>query len=145
MKPHRIDGVSLTFGVFFLVLAGWYLSARLVDLDLPMMGWSVAGGLILLGLLGLVGALRNSRAADRTEEAAGVAPAGDEGPGGLPVADADRVPIAERLRAALDDGRLTFTEYNERLQQAYTALTYAELDQVLAGLETPQAPSGSAE
>ena len=33
MKSHRTDGVSLTFGLFFLVLAAWYLLARLS-------GWS---------------------------------------------------------------------------------------------------------
>jgi hypothetical protein len=148
MKSHRTDGVSLTFGVFFLVLAAWYPLARMIDLDLPMMGWSVAGGLILLGLLGLVGALRSSRG---TEPTAPVAPdavtasAEDGGPAGLPVADTDRAPVAERLRAALDEGRLTFTEYNQRLQQAYTALTYEELDRVLAGLEARQAPGGPAE
>jgi Domain of unknown function (DUF1707) len=145
MKSHRTDGVSLTFGVFFLVLAAWYLLARLVDVDLPMAGWSVAGGLILLGLLGLVGALRSNRAAGPAPATAAEAAAPvDESPSGQPVTDTDRAPIAERLRAALDEGRLTFTEYNERLQQAYTALTYEELDRVLAGLPAPQAPSGPA-
>jgi hypothetical protein len=144
MKPHRIDGVSLTFGLFFLVLAAWYLLAQLVHVDLPMMGWSLAGGLILLGLLGLVGALRSSRAADPTPAAEGAVPVEDESPGGQPVTDTDRAPVAERLRAALDEGRLTFTEYNERLQQAYTALTYEELDQVLTGLEERRAPGGPA-
>jgi hypothetical protein len=144
MKSHRTDGVSLTFGVVFLVIAGWYLAARLVELDLPAMGWSVAGGLILLGLLGLVGALRTSRAGDAAPAATGAGPAveGAPRPAGDPVADADRAPIAERLRAALDDGRLSFTEYNERLQLAYTAITYEELDRAVAGLEVPQSPSG---
>jgi hypothetical protein len=159
MKSHRTDGVSLTFGLVFLVMAGWYLAARLVDLDLPMMGWSVAGGLILLGLLGLAGALRSGRAAAAGAAGTGAAdgaaqgggpadPAGLAGaaarPAGQPVADADRAPIAERLRAALDDGRLSFTEYNERLQQAYTAITYQELDGVLTGLEPDRAPGGAA-
>jgi Domain of unknown function (DUF1707) len=145
MKSHRTDGVSLTFGVFFLVLSAWYLLARLVDVDLPMAGWSVAGGLILLGLLGLVGALRSNRSAGPAPATAaqGAAPA-DESPGGQPVTDTDRAPIAERLRAALDEGQLTFTEYNERLQQAYTALTYEELDRVVAGLPAPAAPGGPA-
>jgi hypothetical protein len=142
MKSHRTDGVSLTFGVFFLVLAAWYLLARLVNLDLPALGWSVAGSLILLGLLGLVGALRAGRTAS-PQVGAGDAPAAvpvhspDE-----PVADADRAPVAERLRAALDDGRLTFTEYNERLQQAYTAITYEELDRAVAGLTPARSADG---
>lgn len=151
MKSHRTDGVSLTFGLVFLVMAGWYLAARLVDLDLPMMGWAVAGALIVLGLLGLAGALRTSRAAAGADVTARggdaadtAAPAGAASrPAGQPVADADRAPIAERLRAALDDGRLSFTEYNERLQQAYTAITYDELDRVVAGLEPHRAPGGS--
>jgi hypothetical protein len=153
MKSHRTDGVSLTFGVVFLLLAAWYVAARLVDLDLPMVGWSVAGGLIVLGLLGLVGALRSTKPA--TGAAAVDAGKGADTPtlvdatarpAGQPVADADRAPVAERLRAALDDGRLTFTEYNERLQQAYTAITYEELDRVLAGLENRplDRPAGAA-
>jgi hypothetical protein len=61
MKTHRTDGVSLTFGLIFLFIAGWWLVARGVQLDSPQIGWFLAGGLILLGLLGLVGALRSSR------------------------------------------------------------------------------------
>jgi hypothetical protein len=136
MKSHRTDGVSLTFGVFFLVLAAWYLLARLVHLDLPAFGWSVAGGLILLGLLGLVGALRSGRTAGASPEvgAGDAPPAVAQHAPGEPVTDADRAPVADRLRTALDDGRLTFTEYNERLQQAYTAITYEELDRAVTGL-----------
>jgi Domain of unknown function (DUF1707) len=148
MKSHRTDGVSLSFGLVFLLIAGWYLAARLVDLHLATMGWSVAGGLILLGLLGLAGALRTSRTAGA--DGTGV-PAGGEAdaptlawppsrPVGQEVTDAERAPVAERLRAALDDGRLSFTEYNERLQQAYTAITYEELDRVVTGLEAPTRP-----
>jgi hypothetical protein len=142
MKSHRTDGVSLTFGVFFLVLAAWYLLARLVRLELPALGWSVAGGLILLGLLGLVGALRTSRTTKAAPAQGAGAPAADTGRGGEPVTDADRAPVAERLRAALDEGSLTFTEYNERLQQAYTAITYEELDRAMDGLSTGQPAGG---
>ncbi len=149
MKAHRTDGVSLTFGLVFLVFVGWYVAARLVDLNLPMVGWTVAGGLILLGLLGLVGALRAGRTrpdggAGRTAATAGgpsVAAPGAPLPGAR-VADADRAPVAEQLRVALEDGRLSFTEYNERLQSAYVAVTYEELDRVLDGLDTPRAPDG---
>lgn len=35
---------------------------------------------------------------------------------------------------ALDEGRLNLHEYDERLQQAYAATTYADLDQLLADL-----------
>ncbi|MFV2087166.1 hypothetical protein, partial [Micromonospora sp. LOL_021] len=61
MKRHRTDGVSLTFGLIFILIAGWWLIAQSVDVPLPRVGWIVAGGLILLGVLGLVGALRSGR------------------------------------------------------------------------------------
>ncbi|WFE23438.1 hypothetical protein O7621_09205 [Solwaraspora sp. WMMD937] len=61
MKRHRTDGVSLTFGLIFLLIAGWWLIAQSVNLPLPRVGWIVAGGLILIGVLGLVGALRSGR------------------------------------------------------------------------------------
>ncbi|GAB3798666.1 hypothetical protein [Micromonospora zhanjiangensis] len=63
MKAHRTDGVSLTFALLFLAVLGWWLAARLFDLSSPALGWFVAGGLILLGLLGLLGALRSGRPA----------------------------------------------------------------------------------
>ena len=49
-------------------------------------------------------------------------------------ADADRHAVAEKLRAALDEGRLDLHEYDERLQQAYAAKTYGELDLLLTDL-----------
>jgi hypothetical protein len=61
MKAHRIDRVSLAFGLVFLVIVGFWLIARTVDVRLPAVGWFVAGGLILFGLLGLVGSLRSGR------------------------------------------------------------------------------------
>lgn len=57
MKFHRTDPVSLTFSLIFLAIAGWWLLAQFVDLALPAVGWFVAGALILLGILGLLGAL----------------------------------------------------------------------------------------
>jgi hypothetical protein len=61
MKAHRTDTVSLTFALIFLALVGWWLAARFVDLPLPEVGWVVAAALILLGVLGLVSALRSGR------------------------------------------------------------------------------------
>ena len=61
MKRHGTDAVSLTFGLIFSLIAGWWFTAQFVDIPLPQVGWVVAGGLILLGLLGLVGALRSGR------------------------------------------------------------------------------------
>ena len=49
-------------------------------------------------------------------------------------ADADRQRVADQLQAALGEGRLELTEYDERLQEAYTARTYGDLDRLLADL-----------
>ena len=51
---------------------------------------------------------------------------GDHEPHHL-AADADRQRVADRLRDALDAGRLTLSEYDERLGAAYRARTYGEL------------------
>ncbi|SCG55466.1 protein of unknown function [Micromonospora coxensis] len=48
--------------------------------------------------------------------------------------DGDRQTVADRLRVAVDEGRLSLAEYDERLQRAYGARTYGELDAVLADL-----------
>ena len=42
--------------------------------------------------------------------------------------------MAERLQAALNEGRLTLSEYDERLKQTYAARTYGELDRLLDDL-----------
>ena len=52
----------------------------------------------------------------------------------LRAADADRQFVAERLQAALNEGRLTLSEYDERLKQTYAARTYGELDRMLDDL-----------
>ncbi|WP_240669889.1 DUF1707 SHOCT-like domain-containing protein [Actinoplanes solisilvae] len=49
-------------------------------------------------------------------------------------ADEDRRQVGDQLRAALEEGRLTLTEYDERLQGAYEAKTYADLDRLLTDL-----------
>jgi hypothetical protein len=61
MRPHRTDKVSLIFGLLFLAVTGWWLITQTLDFGLPAIGWFVAGGLILFGLLGLFGALRSAR------------------------------------------------------------------------------------
>jgi hypothetical protein len=68
MKPHRLDAVSLAFGAVFLLIAGWWLIGQRIDLGLPQLGWLVALGLIGLGALGLIGALRNRQPARSTSE-----------------------------------------------------------------------------
>jgi hypothetical protein len=52
-------------------------------------------------------------------------------------ADADRQAVADKLKAALDEGRLDLGEYDERLQQAYAAKTYGELEGLLTDLPVP--------
>lgn len=74
MKAHRTDLVSFAFGLLFLALALWWLLARILGLTLPPVGWFLAGALVVIGLLGLVGALRSGRHADRSP-AAGTPPA----------------------------------------------------------------------
>jgi hypothetical protein len=58
-------------------------------------------------------------------------------------ADADRHQVADRLRTALEEGRLDLTEYDERLQGAYAAKTYGDLDRLLSDLPNaaPVVPS----
>jgi len=46
---------------------------------------------------------------------------------GLRAADHDRQEVVDRLRTALDDGRLTLDEYLDRMGRAYQAVTYADL------------------
>src|ERR1700691_3081484 len=48
-------------------------------------------------------------------------------PRNLRASDADRERVAERLREAAGDGRLTMDELDERLDAVYAAKTYAEL------------------
>jgi hypothetical protein len=57
----------------------------------------------------------------------------------LRASDADRSAVAQRLQVAVDEGRLTLTDYDERLQQTYAARTYGELERVTADL--PAAPA----
>ncbi|MFU8873691.1 DUF1707 SHOCT-like domain-containing protein [Micromonospora sp. SL4-19] len=57
-----------------------------------------------------------------------------DGRDGMRAADTDRQATAERLRVALEEGRLDLHEYDERLQRAYAAKTYGELDAVVVDL-----------
>ncbi|MEU8116190.1 DUF1707 domain-containing protein [Micromonospora sp. NPDC048947] len=69
-----------------------------------------------------------------------------DGRDGLRAADSDRAAVADRLRVALDEGRLDLHEYDERLQRAYAARTYADLGALLTDLPpvTPTQWSGLA-
>ena len=65
------------------------------------------------------------------------------------VSDADRDHVAEVLREATGQGRLTFDELEERLGRAYAAKTYADLEEVThdlpgPGVRTPAPATGGA-
>jgi hypothetical protein len=53
--------------------------------------------------------------------------------------DAEREAVAERLRVAAGEGRLTAEELSDRLETVYGARTHAELEAAVAGLPEPAA------
>lgn len=55
----------------------------------------------------------------------------------LRAADSDREKVAEQLKAALDEGRLSLQEYDERVREAYASKTYQELLVLLTDLPKP--------
>jgi hypothetical protein len=55
----------------------------------------------------------------------------------LRAADIDRAFVADLLKKAVDEGRLTLSEFDERLQRTYQARTYGDLDQVIGDLPRP--------
>jgi hypothetical protein len=61
--------------------------------------------------------------------------------GKMRASDADRDRVAELLNVAYTEGRLSKEEYDARLENAFSARTYADLDQVVAGLPAV-APAG---
>jgi hypothetical protein len=50
------------------------------------------------------------------------------------VSDAERQAAADRLRAAMAEGRLDLLEYDNRLARAYASVTYGDLDGLFADL-----------
>ena len=65
----------------------------------------------------------------------------------LRASDADRERIANVLREAAGDGRLTMAELDERLDAVYAAKTYAELEPIthdLPATGTDYAPASPA-
>jgi len=63
--------------------------------------------------------------------------------GRMRAGDADRDRVVERLNTAYSEGRLTRDEYDGRLENAFSARTYADLDQIVADLPAgrPAAPT----
>jgi hypothetical protein len=55
----------------------------------------------------------------------------------LRAADVDRAFVADLLKKAVDEGRLSLNEYDERLRRAYDARTYGDLDQIISDLPRP--------
>jgi hypothetical protein len=55
----------------------------------------------------------------------------------LRAADTDRQRIADQLKAALDEGRLSLHEYDERVGQAYASRTYKDLLVLVEDLPRP--------
>jgi hypothetical protein len=87
MKPHRTDGVSLSFGLIFLTVAMWWAIAQVTAIKLPALGWLAAGALILFGVVGVLSAIRSGRRAEVTapvQAEVGEQTAAEETPGGLP-------------------------------------------------------------
>jgi hypothetical protein len=64
------------------------------------------------------------------------------------VSDGERQTAAERLRVAMNEGRLDLLEYDNRIAAAYAAVTYADLDVLVADLPAdpprPAVPAPSA-
>lgn len=60
MRRHETDAVSLVAGLLFLVVAAVHITAQSTDTELNLR-WMVPAVLVLLGLLGLFGALRGPR------------------------------------------------------------------------------------
>jgi DUF1707 SHOCT-like domain len=58
--------------------------------------------------------------------------------------DRDRQQVVDRLRSALEDGRLTMDEYMDRMEAAYKAATYGDLVPLCADLPaSPPVIAGS--
>jgi hypothetical protein len=60
----------------------------------------------------------------------------------LRASDADRQQIADQLRRAMDNGRLSLHEYDDRLQKAYGAKTYGELAPLVSDLPAERGKPG---
>ena len=80
MRRHEADPVSLVAGLLFLVVSVVHIAARASDTDLNLR-WMVPAVLVLLGVLGLLGAIRSNPRPEAPVEVAA-----DDGPG---QADAD--------------------------------------------------------
>jgi Domain of unknown function (DUF1707) len=55
--------------------------------------------------------------------------------------DRDRQQVVDRLRGAVADGRLQMDEFEQRMAQAYQAVTYGDLAPLCADLPAPAVPA----
>jgi hypothetical protein len=74
----------------------------------------------------------------------GETPGGAEPDPGVRASDAERDATIERLSAATGDGRLTLEEFSQRMEQASSARTRAELDRLVTDLPADQGGTPSA-
>jgi hypothetical protein len=88
VRRHETDAVSLVAGLLFLVVAAVHIAARSTDTDLNLR-WMVPAVLVLLGVLGLLGALRYPRR-DAGDLAAADEPSASSGDGADDTAILDR-------------------------------------------------------
>jgi hypothetical protein len=58
--------------------------------------------------------------------------------------DRDRQQVVDRLRGAVEDGRLTMDEYLQRMELAYQAVIYQDLAPLLADLAASRAAAARA-
>jgi hypothetical protein len=63
----------------------------------------------------------------------------------LRASDHDRDQVADRLREALAEGRLTTDEHAERIEAVYAAKTYADLAPIIADIPGPAGTPSAAE
>jgi hypothetical protein len=59
--------------------------------------------------------------------------------GKMRASDSDRDRVADSLNAAYSEGRLSKDEFDTRLENAFSARTYADLDQIVADLPATRA------
>jgi Domain of unknown function (DUF1707)/Domain of unknown function (DUF4190) len=59
--------------------------------------------------------------------------------GKMRTSDVDRDRVVERLSVAFSEGRLSKDEYDGRLENAFSARTYADLDQIVTDLPAARA------
>jgi hypothetical protein len=66
VRRHEADAVSLVAGLLFLVVAVVHIAARSTDTDLNLR-WMVPAVLVLLGVLGLLSAVRSPKEAEASQ------------------------------------------------------------------------------